>query len=59
MRWIFAVLFLLILPGAPGKTTGGAPSFQGRKAPEVVVGEWISKRPEMKGKWLLLDLWAT
>lgn len=59
MRWLFAVLFLLILPGAPGKTIGGAPKFKGRKAPEIIVGEWISERPEMKGKWLLVDFWTT
>ena len=58
MRWLMATFFLLILSGATGKTTG-SPSFLGRKAPEVVVEEWISARPETKGKWVLVDFWTT
>lgn len=36
-----------------------AESFMGRKAPEVVVEEWISAEPKTKGKWVLVDFWAT
>jgi thiol-disulfide isomerase/thioredoxin len=36
-----------------------ADSFLGRRAPEIVVEEWISAEPETRGKWVLVEFWAT
>jgi thiol-disulfide isomerase/thioredoxin len=36
-----------------------ADSFLNKKAPELFVQEWISKAPEIKGKFVLIDFWAT
>lgn len=36
-----------------------AKSFINKKAPEIVVEEWISEKPETKGKFVLIDFWAT
>lgn len=36
-----------------------AKSFLNQKAPELVVEEWISQKPETKGKFMLIDYWAT
>jgi cytochrome c biogenesis protein CcmG/thiol:disulfide interchange protein DsbE len=36
-----------------------AESFLGRKAPALVMEEWISEKPKTAGKWLLIDFWAT
>ncbi len=37
-----------------------ADSFLGKKAPELVVEKWLSgSQPETKGKWVLVDFWAT
>jgi len=60
MRWLSFILFLLtVVPtGASGKKIW-ADSFLGRKAPEIIVEEWISPAPDTNGKWILLDFWAT
>lgn len=36
-----------------------AKSFLNQKAPELVVEKWLSKEPERKGKFVLIDFWAT
>ena len=36
-----------------------AKDFRGMKAPQFVVDEWLSRKPEMKGKVLMIDFWAT
>ena len=36
-----------------------AKSFINVKAPELVVEEWISDQPKTKGKFILIDFWAT
>jgi thiol-disulfide isomerase/thioredoxin len=33
--------------------------FIGKPGPEFHVKEWISEKPEMEGKFLLIDFWAT
>ena len=60
MRWLSFILFLLtVVPtGASGKKIW-ADSFLGRKAPEIVVEQWLSPAPDTNGKWVLLDFWAT
>src|SRR5947207_9810004 len=36
-----------------------AKSFINQKAPELVVEKWLSKEPDRKGKFVLIDFWAT
>ncbi len=36
-----------------------AKSFLGKRAPEFTVQKWISQEPERKGKFVLIDFWAT
>lgn len=36
-----------------------AKSILNEKAPELVVEEWISQKPDTKGKFVLIDFWAT
>jgi cytochrome c biogenesis protein CcmG, thiol:disulfide interchange protein DsbE len=33
--------------------------FRGKKAPELLVERWLTAQPEMKGKVVLVDFWAT
>ena len=36
-----------------------AKSFLNEKAPELVVGTWLTKEPDTEGKFVLIDFWAT
>ena len=36
-----------------------AKSVLGQKAPTFVVEKWLTARPETKGKFVLIDFWAT
>ncbi|NRD21121.1 TlpA family protein disulfide reductase [Winogradskyella eckloniae] len=36
-----------------------AKSFLNKEAPELVVEKWLSDEPEMEGKFILIDFWAT
>jgi len=36
-----------------------AKSCLNKKAPELIVGKWLSKKPDFKGKFLFVDFWAT
>lgn len=36
-----------------------AKSFYHQKAPELVVEKWLSEQPDTKGKWVMIDFWAT
>jgi thiol-disulfide isomerase/thioredoxin len=36
-----------------------AKSFLGKHAPEITVQKWITKEPDRKGKFVLVDFWAT
>ena len=36
-----------------------AKSFIDQKAPDFYVTQWLSAKPEMKGKFVLIDFWAT
>ncbi len=36
-----------------------AKSFLNQKAPELTVEEWISQKPDTKGKFVIIDFWAT
>ena len=36
-----------------------AKSFLNQKAPELIVEKWLTKEPDRKGKFVLIDFWAT
>lgn len=36
-----------------------AKSVLNEQAPELIVEKWISKQPDAKGKFVLIDFWAT
>ena len=36
-----------------------AKSILGQKAPEFVVEKWLTAEPDIKGKFVLIDFWAT
>lgn len=36
-----------------------AKSFLNEKAPELVVEQWLTEKPETSGKFILIDFWAT
>jgi thiol-disulfide isomerase/thioredoxin len=36
-----------------------AKSFLNQKAPEIVVEKWLTEKPDMDGKFVLIDFWAT
>ena len=36
-----------------------AKSVLNEKAPKLVVEEWISKKPDTEGKFVLIDFWGT
>jgi len=56
-------LFALALPSLPAADKSEkkiwAESYLGKKAPELVVEKWLSKEPDRKGKFVLIDFWAT
>lgn len=46
-----------------GESNGGkkiyAKSYLNQKAPELIVDQWLSEKPDTKGKFVLIDFWAT
>jgi thiol-disulfide isomerase/thioredoxin len=55
-------LALLAVPGdlQPGAAKRPPPdALVGKAAPAITADEWLPKAPEMKGKVVLLDFWAT
>ena len=57
-----AVLGLICLMASSGfcdeKTIWAKPFF-GTKAPDLVVEKWLTPEPDRKGKFVLIDFWAT
>ena len=45
--------------GLAGEKQLWAKSVLNQKGPELVVEEWLTKKPETKGKFVLIDFWAT
>lgn len=56
---MFLIVFLFSLSIFAQKKQLWAKSFINEKAPELVVEEWISEQPDTKGKFILIDFWAT
>ena len=65
-RILSSICFVLALasatlaaePTAPTKQLW-AKSFLGQKAPDLVVEKWLTAQPDTKGKFVLIDFWAT
>lgn len=55
---LFSVVALSGQESNNGKTIW-AKSFLNKKVPEFVVEKWLTEKPEMKGKFILIDFWAT
>src|SRR5213593_2459861 len=56
----FAIVGLLAFTSATAAEKKlWAKSFLGKKAPELVVEKWLTKEPDRKGKFVLIDFWAT
>lgn len=57
------VLFLISSLAFAQESNNGkqlwAKSVLNQKAPEIKVEEWISQQPDLKGKFILIDFWAT
>jgi cytochrome c biogenesis protein CcmG, thiol:disulfide interchange protein DsbE len=53
------------MPADPGSATPKKPrrmwatSYRWAKAPELVVEKWLTDKPETKGKYVLIEFWAT
>src|SRR5205085_12532473 len=57
---LLALLFgSLWLPVSGAEKQLWAKSFLNKKAPELQVEKWLSKAPDRKGKFVLIDFWAT
>ena len=56
---IFLIVFLFVININAQVKKIYAKSFLKKLAPELVVEEWISSKPEMNGKFILIDFWAT
>lgn len=53
------VLLALAAPAHAAEKRLWAKSFLGKKAPEFVVEKWLTAEPDTKGKFVLIDFWAT
>jgi len=57
-----SLLGALVLIASTAWTQGKplyAKSYLGQKAPDFVVEKWLTPEPAMKGKYVLIDFWAT
>ena len=55
------LMLALVLPTASraAEKQIWAKSFLGKKAPDFVVEKWLTAEPDRKGKFVLIDFWAT
>ena len=62
MKRKLVVCFLVVLAAAAvvaAEKRIWAKSFLGKRAPEFVVEKWLTAEPDRKGKFILIDFWAT
>lgn len=64
MKKSLIILFLFISAAAVAQESNNgkklwARSILNQKAPALVVEKWISTQPDIKGKFILVDFWAT
>ena len=55
---IFFSLFVTVLNAQQEKQLW-AKSYLNKEAPEFIVEKWLSEKPEIEGKFVLIDFWAT
>jgi cytochrome c biogenesis protein CcmG/thiol:disulfide interchange protein DsbE len=56
---LLALAVMLPFSGTAAEKKIWAKSVLGQKAPELVVEKWLTAPPETKGKFVLIDFWAT
>ncbi|MDG5490688.1 TlpA disulfide reductase family protein [Psychroserpens sp. SPM9] len=56
---LFSVAFLTCTLGFSQKKQLWAKSYINKKAPSISAVKWLTEQPELKGKFILLDFWAT
>src|SRR5437867_5136221 len=56
---IAVCLISLAVAGSTAEKRLWAKSFLNKKAPDLKVEKWLSKEPDRKGKFVLIDFWAT
>src|SRR5438876_349622 len=56
---ILAIFFEALCIGVAEDKKIWAKSFLNQKALEFIVEKWLTKEPNRKGKFILLDFWAT
>jgi thiol-disulfide isomerase/thioredoxin len=61
MKSLLALLACLMVAGAASAEEKKlwAKSVLGQKAPDFVVDKWLTPQPDTKGKFVLIDFWAT
>lgn len=55
----FLVLAVTASTGCSQEKKLWAKSFIDQKAPELVVEKWLTPQPDTKGKFVVIDFWAT
>lgn len=58
-KTILSLCFLLALNAFSQEKKIWAKSIINQKAPKLVVEKWLSDKPKTKGKFVLIDFWAT
>lgn len=56
---LLLLLFIVPLSSHAQQKKLWAASFIDKKAPEFIVEDWLTDKPDMKGKFILIDFWAT
>jgi len=59
LLWIAVGVGIFLALRVGQKSPLGAQPLVGKKAPALYVTQWIPNKPEMSGKFLLIDFWAT
>ncbi|WPR70619.1 TlpA disulfide reductase family protein [Flavobacterium sp. NG2] len=56
---VLVVVFMIALTAHSQEKRLWAKSVIDQKAPKLSVEQWLSKKPNTKGKFVLIDFWAT
>ena len=59
MKITLVIAFCFLVATSVSAKEIWAKSYLGQKAPTLVVEKWLTSKPEMKDKFLLIDFWAT
>ena len=62
MKPMLSIVLVCLLPATSALAAEKklwAKSFLNQKAPELTVEKWLTKEPDRKGKFVLIDFWAT